>query len=471
MGYNLPPLHMTIKNQSAFTLIELLIGVTISAILMTGIIVFVWSSLGSSMTIRNTLEESGKNELFDQRLTQTVGNVTGSGVYATGSNFWGGYLTGIFLRTDGSNLPITFLGLTTETGYCDSLSGTATATGTVLKLALRQFVLPSLGNSPPYTLSATGNMVYSGSDIIIGNISPWDELTSSGIDTELWSPSALARSWNHLYVADTMNDRILSYDIANGSITQILGRENGIMKPTSLYFSGSSLLVASSGNGRIFMLSDGEGNGSTFSGTFRVAKAFSANIIRFTFPDIPTIMAPTGHGSFHLSSFWSPSDTVSTWSTLTYVFSGSTPSFVTGTDYTFVIDSISPVPTNFWNHIVTIDFLSGSTLRSSDTFAYFTKGDGSLETNTGNSLRTLSGFFVYPHHITSAEAWSGTIDWGMILGQNPPWEEIHSYLPVQDLNFEVNGKVLTVKYREYMKYDCIAGKHQMQERLAKILLR
>lgn len=47
---------MSIKKRSGFTLIELLIGVTLSAILMTGIVVFVSSSLGSNMAVKNTLE-------------------------------------------------------------------------------------------------------------------------------------------------------------------------------------------------------------------------------------------------------------------------------------------------------------------------------------------------------------------------------------------------------------------------------
>ncbi len=167
------------KNQTGFTLIELLIGVTLSAMLMTGIVVFVSSSLSSNVAIKNTLEQSSKNGTFEAKLTQLLGNVSGSGVYATGASFGPRYLTGIFLRTGGSNLPITFLGLTTATGYCDSSSGTASETGTVMKLALRQLVLPSFQNSPPYTLSNSGNIVYFGNVAIIGNTYPGDTLTAS----------------------------------------------------------------------------------------------------------------------------------------------------------------------------------------------------------------------------------------------------------------------------------------------------
>ena len=58
MGYNYNNyLSMSIKNTSGFTLIELLIAVTLSAILMTGIVIFVGSSLGSNMETKRTLEE------------------------------------------------------------------------------------------------------------------------------------------------------------------------------------------------------------------------------------------------------------------------------------------------------------------------------------------------------------------------------------------------------------------------------
>lgn len=224
-------------SKNGFTLIELLIGVTFSAILMASIIVFVGSSLGSNMTTKKILEERSGNEKFEQRLTEALGNITGSGFYATGSAFNGKYLTGILIATEKSNLPMTFLGLKTQTGYCDSYSGTASETGTVLRLALRQFITPTVQNTTGYTLSLTGNAIYSGTTRIIGTGYPGNALTNSGIDTELSSPNALISSGGRLYIADTMNDRILSYNAVSGGITKLLGRENGIRKPTSLYFS------------------------------------------------------------------------------------------------------------------------------------------------------------------------------------------------------------------------------------------
>lgn len=461
----------------AFTLIELLIGVTLSAILMTGIVVFVGSSLGSNMAIKKVLEEGNKNRDFEQRFTEVLGNITGSGLYTTGATFSGGYLTGVFLATLWPNLPITFLGLQTQTGYCDSYSGTASETGTIMKLVVRQLTVPIAQNTANgYTLSYTGNTIFSWTTStgtrIIGTGYPGNILdTTSGALTELSSPSALISSGNHLYIADTMNDRVLSYDITFGRISKLLGPENGIQRPTSLYFSGSTLLIASSGNGKIYSLQDGDSDGSNFSSTFQIAKNFSADNFRFTFSGITSITAPTSSGSFIFSGFNKNSADITSAGSEFLTYSGSLQSFSTGSTYNITIGDISGTLTNTGNNIVRVDFLSGGDIQYSDVFHYYSKWDGSLESSTGNILKVVSWSIIYPHNIIGPPtAWSGTIDWSTVLGQNPLGSEIFSSFPVEDLTFQKSGKVLTIRYHEYIDYDCMLGKHRTEERIKKVLL-
>lgn len=154
---------------------------------------------------------------------------------------------------------------------------------------------------------------------------------------------------------------------------KLLGAENGLSRPTSLSFSGSSLLVASSGNGKIYSLRDGERDGSTFSGTFHVPSAFSADTLQFAFDGISSVVSPTVYGSFTFNGITQTSDdTVSNGSYLQYVFTGGLQTFSNGTVYGFLVKNISPIPTAAGNHTVRIDFLSGSTNVYSDTFHYFT---------------------------------------------------------------------------------------------------
>jgi prepilin-type N-terminal cleavage/methylation domain-containing protein len=70
MNFRLSRLSTLLSKQGGFTLIELLLGITLSAILMTGIVIFVSSSLGSNMAIKKTLKDGSKNEEFEQKLTE-----------------------------------------------------------------------------------------------------------------------------------------------------------------------------------------------------------------------------------------------------------------------------------------------------------------------------------------------------------------------------------------------------------------
>ncbi len=117
-----------------------------------------------------------------------------------------------------------------------------------------------------------------------------------------------------------------------------------------------------------------------------------------------------------------------------------------------------------------IDFLSGGILQYSETFSYYTKGDGSLESSTGNVLKIAASNLIYPNNIIGANSWQNTINWTTVLGVNPPGEEISSSFPIQDLSFQKTGNILTVRYHEYIHYDCILGKHTVTEKIQKIRL-
>lgn len=56
------------RSNRAFTLAELLIGVTVSAIIMTGVAVFVGSGIENSYRIRKGLEENRSSGNFDSVL-------------------------------------------------------------------------------------------------------------------------------------------------------------------------------------------------------------------------------------------------------------------------------------------------------------------------------------------------------------------------------------------------------------------
>lgn len=56
------------RNSRAFTFAELLIGVTVSAIIMTGVTVFVGSGIENSFKIRKGIEENAASADFDSAM-------------------------------------------------------------------------------------------------------------------------------------------------------------------------------------------------------------------------------------------------------------------------------------------------------------------------------------------------------------------------------------------------------------------
>lgn len=85
------------------------------------------------------------------------------------------------------------MGLKTATGYCDSFSGSASETGTIMKLVVKAFAVPPSPDISPYILSSNGHTVFSGSVPIVGTGYPGDTPeASSGALSELSYPSGLA---------------------------------------------------------------------------------------------------------------------------------------------------------------------------------------------------------------------------------------------------------------------------------------
>lgn len=84
--FSFPDSKVTRKTRG-FTLVEVLLSVTIAAMLMTGVLAFVSSSLGSQNAIQKKLSSHTANNSFEEDLSQTLGDVTK--IYTSGSTLGG----------------------------------------------------------------------------------------------------------------------------------------------------------------------------------------------------------------------------------------------------------------------------------------------------------------------------------------------------------------------------------------------
>jgi prepilin-type N-terminal cleavage/methylation domain-containing protein len=212
-----------IKKINGFTLIELMLAVTISTMLMISIIVFVSNWINIIKKNDKILSEDLKNIDFEENFLKTISNT--NEIYFSWTSFWD-YKTWIFLKTSSPNLPITFIWIKTFTGFCDRFwEETINATWTVQKLVIKEFILPEINqdsitlNWISYKLSHTWNIIYSWSEIIIWNWITWNNLNElNPINTQLNYASSITWNVNFLYIADTLNDRILYYNTTNNTI-------------------------------------------------------------------------------------------------------------------------------------------------------------------------------------------------------------------------------------------------------------
>lgn len=141
----------------------------------------------------------------------------------SGSYTGAGYGSGILLFQSGARLPLSFIAEKSITGYCDTASGAVSADGNISKLSLLQTESPD--ETFDTGLSASGNIIYSGSMALIGKINPLTATTSSfpanPSQVSLLHPKSAIFKGNIIFVADTGNDRVLAY--SGGLIYEVIG--------------------------------------------------------------------------------------------------------------------------------------------------------------------------------------------------------------------------------------------------------
>ena len=235
-----------------FTLIEILIAVSVSAILMISLTIFVSSAVKNNLKNEKLLQNETRNVLFENELIKLTGNSKLQLINSWTSFGWN-YLTWYFLKPEAPALPLIFIWIKSFTGYCDSFSGIIDDNPIVNKLVIKQIAYPTNFSDSWNTIDFTWNTISNWWNIIIWTWYPGNTLiTTSATWTELNSPFWVYLNWTNLFITDTLNDRILIYDTVSKNIYKFLWIENGISKPTSLYFNWSYIYISSSWNWKIY---------------------------------------------------------------------------------------------------------------------------------------------------------------------------------------------------------------------------
>ncbi len=201
---------------------------------------------------------------------------------------------------------------------------------------------------------------------------------------------------NKLFISDTLNDRILY--ISGWLAYELLNREDWLREPTWLYYNNSrnSLFISNSAAWEIL--------------EYRSFKYISNPSLYVVFnPEVNVNWVSDIILNFYNSSLsaqtitWNPSfsftnisNTVwlaSTWTSLKYTFS-TVNNFLSWNNYSVSLSSISPYLSSTWNYFVNMTLSWSNTW--TQNFSYFTQWDNDLTTKSDNTLKIITWSLFYP---------------------------------------------------------------------------
>lgn len=450
-----------------FTLIEILIAVTISAFIFTGLITFVGSGLASvsrsEKSMANDLKWAGIDRLLRSITTENSQLVVWTGSLPTG------YLTGILLATRTQTYPYVFIGAESFTGYCATNPSL-----TLTRLVAVGGYAPRSGEnltSGVYTLDPLKQSVYSGTTQIIWTGDVGNLLNSDPLKSELSHPSSLAQIGDILYIADTGNSRVLSYNTLTNTLTEFLWISDGISHPVSLKNESGNLLIgADNGLFRIRESTDAWDK-ATIAMTHTGDLTFDS--IALDFSGITTLTSPTNPTDFTLGGVIqnSASDVVTTWSSLVYTFTGAAQTLTSGSLLKIQIGSIAPAPTTAGGYVLHLTLKNAWVSVFADTFPYFVKGDSDMQTRAWLVIEQISKKPRVSNVVSSTDFQSEAIDIASFLNSNG-LERFTSGEPIDRVSIITNKTLATIAYRGFSIYDCSPDQnHRIISHIKKIRVR
>lgn len=319
----------------------------------------------------------------------------------------------------------------------------------------------------------------------------WDKFQ----DWDLWtwiylnSPTWLASSWSILFVSDTLNNRVLYYNTLNNTIHKLLDETDWLNEPTWLYYNTSekALYIANSWNWEILKYSS-KSESSAPTLTMSWFTISNVNKIEISF---------SGSNTFNLTNTWTwnidnyTSDYYLTWSTnnLKYYFisknstsnqptcswneiifnswkpsiycinswSWKTVDYLTGTISKIDIDNLSSF-SNTWTYFVNLKFFdSSNNIEYENYFSYFTNWDDDLTTKADNTLEILKTWLNYPTWIFSSWSTYDFNEFWTLSYSNLTFNEKYDTLlqvPIKSLDIYDNDSLISLILKYYKTYNC-----------------
>lgn len=372
------------KNRLAFTLIEILVWVSISVIIMISVGVFVTSGI-KNITIQKSIlnQESEYISLF-----QDVSEVFDSQFDVISYS-----QTGLLVKTEGFKLgkPLLYdFSLQTFTGEC--LSDINKETKYLQMKNYNPFVL----NSGPFTGSYLKHEIYhSVQGKIVWKGIFWDNFQelALGKDILLNNPGWLSRDGaQKTYISDTGNNRVMYY--SGTKVSSILDFDKWLYQPTGLLYDSLSknLFVLNSGKKQLLKVSSASGTISPIHISEEIKKDLTFDTLSLEVLDNFTLQWTYNTGSFIFS--WVSTGTGDSVSLsdniLTYTFSGA-QNISSGSTFSLSIPSFTGTFDGYGASYLQLKFYNAGAQVYQKIFPYAIHSDINLLTTPDNNIEILTG--------------------------------------------------------------------------------
>lgn len=453
------------KNNSAFTLIEILVWVSISVTIMISVWVFVTSGI-KNITLQKSIlnQESEYIGLFDN-LNEIFSN---NFDIVSSSNTW------FVVKTEGFKLwkpQVYDFSIKTFTWACEN---DATIETKYLELK----------NYNPFTLLSGA---FSGSYLqheiyrvglwkIAGKWFFWDnfvnEMTSSA--AFLNNPGGISHSWaSFAFISDTGNNKVLYY--LWGKLYSLFDIGHWLYQPTGLLYNAWELFILNSGNKELWKVSSKAWVPHAIDITWKVVNPISFNKISFQVSNNFNIAWSYSTGSFIFDWFSaSPSDdVVSSSSQIVYSFSWSKNLSAWNT-YGIKIPTFTGNFSSFWASYLDVIFYEGNNQVYQQLFPYAIHGDNNLLTSSDNDVKVFTwglkdGYYseislqgsnlLLKDYINKKQlvlsqngafVSSGSLSWTSSFETSSKLYD----MKMKDMQISHSGWVFTLKMNYYKNFDC-----------------
>jgi len=479
---------MDIKNKiNAFSLIELIVWITISMMLMVSIWVFVNSWMKNIFLQQKSLEFSSNLNDFSNNIYETFSsienswsiNLSGSGIIF--KRIWK-YSDWWFVYVWSSEL---------NNYFCEDINSENTNTNHIFIKNFIPFFESweniNTNNYLTWTISHNWNTYIS--------YQKEHKITNSSWNTIVWkwvfwdyfenwlswtwiylnSPTWMASDSEVIYISDTLNNRILY--LSWSTIHKLLDENDWIIEPTGLYYdtTDDALYVSNSWLGEIWKITSDDVAKPNINLSFSWITENNIDTIYLEFykDKIPYNIVDL---DINTSSFNNDNDddedksnNVFSYSFMSWSIS-ETKDFIWTNTYNIGLTNLFNFDTN---GIYTIKLIIWN---SEKEFYYFSKGDEKIYTMKDNKIEIIRTWLNYPNGIwwiwaTDYNQFDISTIWNLL--PDPNYDNILKN-PIYDLDISRNSDLLNVIIKHYKNYNCYnldENKEKISTLLSKFILK